>query len=63
MWFEKFVVILITALFIGGMFAFMPGPTWARILVATIFLALEIGTIVFTRQPRAPGEHPHSMKR
>jgi hypothetical protein len=37
MWFEKLVVILITALFIGGMFAFMPGPTWARILVATIF--------------------------
>ena len=64
MWMQRLVLILINALFVVGLFASVPGPMWARILIGGIILTLDIGAIIFeTRRPRRPGQHPHSANR
>jgi hypothetical protein len=64
MWMQRVALILMNGLFIAGLFASVPGPMWARILIGAIIFTVDIGAIILhTRRPRGPGQHPHSVKR
>ena len=60
---ERILLILGATAVTVGVFAFVPGPPWARLLVGGIIVAADILIILSLRRPRAPGQHPHSVDR
>lgn len=60
---ERILMIIGATAITVAVFAFMPGPTWARVLVGGIILVADIMVILSLRRPRAPGQHPHSANR
>ena len=60
---DKILMIIGATAITVAVFAFMPGPTWLRVVIGGLFLVADILVILSLRRPRPPGQHPHSTTR